>query len=130
MWKFYTNITLNNVINNDPLNQAFLSFVNKFILKQEDVLKEIKNNGSVNFDIIINDENDKNDKGESDIIKIDGVNHIFYKSKFLRNRKFKKYLIDYYNNINIFVQGPIEFDRNKFLITLTKFEENKDLKNK
>jgi hypothetical protein len=113
-WKYYTYVKpISN--HNDPLIRAFNSFVNDLLIDEETIINYLKNNNNKKYFIInTDDQNDfiqnKDPSRSSDLIYSD---HIFLKSKFLSNRKFKQKLLDYYNPLNIFVKGPSEiFKRN------------------
>ncbi len=111
-WKFHTYVKPNK--NYDLLENALNIFLSNLLLSK-DKLKEIEYNS---IKLYINTDQEHNN------IYIN--NNIYYKDKFLLNHKLKQRLIDYYNELGIFVKGPIEIlkrdgtPNNKWLIELSK----------
>ena len=106
-WKFYTKINPHNEKPTDPLSKAFELFINELLLSPEEISKiHIKK-------FIINTNGDYNN------IIIENCKTIFYKNIFLKNKKFKQKLIDYYNSYGIFVKGPKEIIKSDGVTTGT-----------
>jgi hypothetical protein len=115
-WKYHTYVKPNFYKYNDPLETALNIFLKDLIISKDIVYKELEQNKIKQM--IINTDNDNNN------IVISGIT--FLKNKFLLNHKFKQKLIDYYNEIGIFVKGPIEILKrdgtpsNKWIIELSR----------
>lgn len=114
-WTYYTNINLNDNNKEDPLIKAYNKFLNELKIDVNIIYKEIKEKGFYKINVDTN----------NDVINIESKNnYIFLKSKFLRNKKFKQELIDYYNPLKIFVKGPFEMSNNTWSIFLYNLKEN------
>jgi hypothetical protein len=131
-WKYYTYVKPNKNKLNDPLIKAFDLFLKEVILDKEEILKFF-NNGQQGPQIkrIIIDTN-----GPSNNITIknnDFTKNVFYKDRFLTNRKFKQTIIDHYNSLGIFVKGPCEIIRKDntssgiWIVELSKIFEKTDV---
>lgn len=112
-WTYHTHITpIDSELLYNPLNEAFNQFLNNLKLKKDDIYEKLEQ--KTPYRLIIRT------SGTLDNISISGKT--FQKSKFLINRKFKQKLIEYYNEIDIFVNGPnlLELnDRNIWVIELS-----------
>lgn len=99
----------------NSFNEAFNLFLNQCMISKDRLAKQLSTNQCFRFLIKTDEENDK-------IVCNDG--RIFLKSKFLKNKNFKKSLIEYYRPLGIFVKGPTEIIRrdksvmNKWIIEL------------
>lgn len=115
-WKYYTKINPNLDKPNDPLSRAFDKFIGELLIDEKH-LKDV-----VEKKLIINTANENNNI----VIRSNGVDHIFFKDKFLVTKKFRQKLIDYYNNHDMFVNGPKEISfingtrSNTWVISLNK----------
>lgn len=93
---------------NDILDQ----FVDKCLIDASRLSKELQTKNMFIFTIRTDGEYDK-------LTSKDGK--IFFKSKFLASKTFKKRLIDYYQPLGIFVSGPGEVDKlSRWYIKLSK----------
>ena len=113
-WLYYTSVSPIDD-QNDSFNEAFNFFLNQCIINKDRLIQQLSANQCFRFLIRTDGENDK-------IICKDGK--VFLKSRFLKNNKFKKSLIDYYKPMGVFVKGPKEIIRrdgsvmNKWIIEL------------
>jgi hypothetical protein len=104
-WKYFTKINPNYEKPTDPLSKAFDIFLNDLLIDKDSLEELLKTNTYNIKKFIIN----TNGEFNNIIIKNYFNNQsVFYKNRFLQNRKFKQKLIDYYNSFGIFVNGPTE----------------------
>lgn len=134
-WKFHTSITPrkylsmqtddnNNQIhltsnnnNNDyntfykeEFNLTLNKLFNELLIPQNVLNKHLYTNSIYTHEIHINDEKD-------DILNPDSSYHIkFLRSRFLKNPKLKKLLIQHYNPIGFFIKGPLQKTDNLWII--------------
>ena len=95
-WFYHTHI--NPLIKTeDPLTKAFELFLSEMLLPEDYIKNEL--NLKKQSKTFVIDTNGLNDQ-------ILGTS--FLKSLFLINRKFKQRLVDYYNELGVFIKGPIE----------------------
>ncbi len=115
VWIYSNSVSLADNQNNS-FNEAFDYLLNQLCIANIDM---INNQESKCYRFLISTDNE-NDK----IICKNGK--IFWKSKFLVNKNFKKRLIDYYKPMGIYVKGPNQILRknkdnsptNKWIIEL------------
>ncbi len=105
--------------NLDSYNEAFELFLNDCIINEDRINNDLDNDKFYRFII-------RTDGDFDNIYCSDG--NIFLKSKFLKNKLFKRKLIDYYRMFNVYVTGPTEIFKkdgscmNKWLIELCRIK--------
>jgi len=132
-WKYYTYVKPDDDRINDPLVKAFNLFLKEVIIEKDSLLKYLD---------VSDDNGMKINKNKRIIINTAGINnnikiqnqfngeHIFFKNRFLANKKFKQHIIDYYNSVGIFVKGPFEIIKrdgttsDQWVVELSKIHSN------
>ncbi len=112
-WKFHTYIKPITHKSNDSLELALNIFLKDVLIDKNILLKELENGKKI---III-------DTNLNNIINVNGIH--FYKHLFLTNNKFKQRLIDYYNQFDVYVNGPREIlkkDNNDIFVSTGKWQ--------
>lgn len=114
-WLYHTDISPTEKPNNS-FNEAFDICLNQCLIHEDRVIKELDEFTKFRFTIRTDGNYDK-------IPTRDG--RIYLKSIFLKNKTFKKKLIDYYKPLGIYVKGPVRLDKrngditNRWLIELS-----------
>jgi hypothetical protein len=113
-WLYLTDNNPSNTIN--EFEEALYMFLNQCLINKDKLVNQLNTCNCYRFLIKTDIENDK-------IYCSNG--RFFLKSRFLKNKMFKKNLIDYYKPLGIFVTGPKEILKrdgictNRWLIELT-----------
>lgn len=95
----------------DEYNKAFNLFLEECKFDMDVIEPKIQQDKVFTIFIDTSDDKDKIDTSTSYHIT-------FLRSKFLFNPKFKRYLIEYYNPLGYFVNGPFLFSEDKWMIEI------------
>jgi hypothetical protein len=114
-WNYHTNVQprkqeINSEYKNE-FEQSFKKFIDEYKLPIDKLNKELKNNNMYYLEIDTKD----------NIINKNSNYHVsFLKSKFIVNPRFKRELIEYYNPIGYFINGPTQIQENIWIINIKK----------
>ncbi len=112
-WTYYLEDNPNTF---DYFNKTFDNFIGQCLINKEKLTDQLSTNDCYRFLIKTDGDNDK--------IFYD-TDKFYLKSKFLKNKNFKKRLIDYYQPLGIYVNGPKEIIKrdgtynNRWIVELT-----------
>ena len=97
---------------NKELNSAFNIFINECKLTKEKITEYLNENDKYSMIIKTDNKNDEVNKKSNYHVK-------FLRSVFLTNPKFKRELINYYNPIGYYINGPQQISKDEWNIELS-----------
>lgn len=114
-WVYHTEVKpKKEEVNSDYKNEfesSFTKFINECKISKDVLDKYFLDEKIYYLEIDISD----------DVINKNSNYHVsFLKSKFIVNPRFKRELIDYYNPIGYFINGPIKREENTWVLEIKK----------